>query len=106
MKLAKIMKYINKVSNKILSLFGAILYVGIGNFLGIIYWTNMNPIRFNETLGEVLYLIFLPCTFFTSIILFTERSPLFLIMITQSIIFLIVWGIFYFILWLIRNDKN
>jgi hypothetical protein len=89
-----------KISNKKLSLFISSVYVVLGTTYGVIYWTPAN------IFGKLLFYPFMPVCFAPIGLMFTERNPFFLILITQTITFFLIWGLVYFGLHLFRKSAS
>ena len=92
----------NKISNKKLSFIISFVYVGTGTIYGLIYWTEFNS---TNALSDFLFNFFMPASFLLEGILFAERNPFLLGLLTQIITFFIFWGLVYFVLCLFRFDK-
>jgi hypothetical protein len=95
-----------KISNKQLAFYIAFIYVGLGTIYSLTYWTASSPLIFNETLGSILLCIFLPTSFISIVILFTERDPGIMLFVTQTITLGIIWGLVYLIISKIRKEKT
>jgi hypothetical protein len=92
----------HKISNKRLSFIISLVYVGIGTIYGITYWTEYNS---TNAFSDFLFYFFMPTSFLLEVILFAERNPFLLGLLTQTITFFIFWGLFHFVLSLFRIDK-
>lgn len=88
-----------KLSNKKLTFIGALVYVMLATIYS--YWAMSNLIS-----DGILYYLFFPATIFPSLILFTEREPVFMILICQTITFLLIWPLFWLIVHLFRHDNK
>ena len=93
----------NKISNKRLSFIISFIYVGIGTVYGLIYWTEFNS---TNAFSDFLFYFFIPASFPLEVILFSERNPFLLGLLTQAITFLIFWGLVYIILNIFRINQN
>jgi len=90
-----------KVSNRILSLLISFLYVVLGLIPSLLFWNGTNiPLPFDRILNALF-----PATFFTNVILFSERNPFGYILIEQIIVFLLAFALSYFILSIFRKTK-
>jgi len=96
----------NKISNKRLSFYITLVYVGLGTIYSFIYWSSWNPIGLNDTFGMILFCIFLPTSFISISILFTVRESAFYILIAQTITFALVWAFVYAMTILCRKEKT
>ena len=81
------------MSSKKLAFIIAFLYVGLGTIYSFIYWTNY-ALAFPED-SKILFHFFAPVSFFPITVLFTEKNPLFFILISQSIALLLMWSLAY-----------
>jgi len=95
-----------KISNKRLSLYISLTYVGLGTIYSLLYWTAGNPMSINETFGNILFFIFIPVSIVSIGALFTSRDPGFFIVITQIITFLLVWALIYGITSVFRKEPK
>ena len=91
------------ISNKRLSFIISFVYVGLGSVYGLIYWTKFNS---TNAFSDFLFYFFMPASFPLEIILFSERNPFLLGLLTQVITFFIFWGLVYFIISLFRIHKH
>jgi hypothetical protein len=88
-----------RISNKWLALMVAAGYVVIGN--SFIYFCGQN-----ETLAKVLAVIFFPCFFPNTFIAVVVHDSLLWKLIVQSFILLIIGGMLYMILSLLRKEEK
>ena len=93
----------NRMSNKRLSFIVSLFYVGIGTIYGLTYWTELNT---TNAFSNFLFYIFMPASFLLEVILFSERNPFILGLLTQVITFFIFWGFVYSVLNIFRIDKQ
>jgi hypothetical protein len=91
------------LSNRHLSFFIALAYVGGGTIMGAIYWTDFNSL---EGIGGYLNNFFLLASFLMEGIMFTERNPFFWVLICQTVLFFISWGTVYLFISIVRSHKN
>jgi len=87
-----------KISNKRLSFYISLTYVGLGTIFMLSYWTSANPIGLNATFGIILFCLFLPVSFISIVIAFAEKDSGVIILIVQTLLLFIVWAIIYQIL--------
>jgi len=95
-----------KISNKRLSFYITLAYVGLGTIFSLMYWTYSNPMLINETFGQILFCFFLPTSFISIGIIFTVRDAAFFILITQTITFLLIWAFIYAIIKAFRKEQK
>lgn len=88
-----------KSSNKKIAFYVALFYVISATIY--IYWTMNNL----ETEGIFFYFFF-PVTIFPSLILLTEKGPLLMMFVCQTIAFLIIWPILFLVIQLFRDDNS
>ena len=93
------------LSIKRLSFIIACLYVGIGTIYALTYWTYAS-IGLGETIGKILFVFFLPTSFVAIAILFAERNPAGFLILSQTVILFVIWGIIYFIVNLFRDEAT
>lgn len=90
------------MSDRSLSLSITLIYFALGSF----YLLLTAHIDLNSSLDSILFILFLPATFFPFAYLFTERDPWTAIILTQTVIFLILWAIVHFHVYLLRSVRN
>lgn len=92
-------------SNKWLSFIIALLYVGLGTVYALSYWTGILS-TLNEAIANFLFYFFLPVSFMTIGIIFTEHEPILPVFIWQIISFFGIWILVYSQLCLFRTTKR
>jgi hypothetical protein len=85
-----------KLSNKKLAFIVALIYVIVATIYSV--WAMNNLVS-----DGILYHFFYPATIFPSLIVFTEREPLFRVLICQVITLLFIWLLFCFLTYLFRD---
>jgi hypothetical protein len=93
---------LTKLSNKRLSFWIAIVYVGLGTIYSFSYWTY--PII--GTFGDILFGFFFPVSFFPIVVFFTERKPFFYLLVSQTIVLLAIWTVMYRLIHFFRKEKS
>ena len=92
-----------KFSNRTLAFILALIYTVVGN--GFTWWGM--SLGANNFIQQVSFFVFLPCNYLTLMVLFvTENHPVILLLASQAIVLLIMWGIIYLVLFLFRLNKK
>ena len=91
-----------KMSNKKLSFIVSVAYVGLGTIYGLTYWTEYNSVN---AFSDFLFNFFMPASFLLEGILFAERNPFPLALLTQTTTFFIFCGMTYILISIFRTDK-
>ncbi len=87
-----------RISNRRLSFYISSVYVGLGTVFSLVYWTSSNPMFFSGTLGTILFYLFIPVSFISIMIGFTEKDSTLMILVTQAITFFLFWFVLFIII--------
>ena len=89
------------MSNRKLSFIITFLYVFVGTLYALIH---MNNPGWGKGLEDVINDIFLPASFFMELIMFVEKNAFLYVLISQTIVFFLLWAIVYLVVSVFRKD--